>query len=138
MNSRNKPQVRGNLRGYYYCDVHGRSTNKNNRVIPPDRSPPGQDCTNSHPRSSLFGVRDAAKCRRRCFPMVVRNAARGLSPERSIVLGNAIKTPADLIEDLRQSLGLTVNRKRRRLQRSSIDLRRTSLSQETRDLQNMC
>ena len=70
--------------------------------------------------------------------MVVRNAARGLSPERSIVLGNAIKTPADLIEDLRQSLGLTVNRKRRRLQRSSIDLRRTSLSQETRDLQNMC
>ena len=70
--------------------------------------------------------------------MVVRNATRGFSPENSIVLENAIKTPADLIEDLRQSLGLTVNRKRRRLQRSSIDLRRTSLSQETRDLQNMC
>lgn len=48
---------------------------------------------------------------------MVREMERGLNPERVTALKEDLKTPRDVLEELVKSLGITVQRKSRRLSR---------------------
>ena len=101
------------LSGSHFCAVGGHWS-KRCRVMPNDmhaRLP-----LQRHKSEKLLCW--CSKCRCKCykrFPPMVREIERGLNPERVNALEEDLKTPRDVLEELVKSLGITVQRKSRRL-----------------------